>query len=134
VKPHQHRTKHRAKASVPSNVAPGGFILAATLWALAAVVVAAAYINGVTETNVENARQTKLMLQAELDRRSTEATLLYLIATNQMTHTSLLLETEQRFGISTVAATPRFAARAWLANRAWLAGSACPETRSRLAN
>ena len=89
---------HRAKAPAPSNVATAGFILAATLWALVAVSVAAAYINGVTATNVENARQTRLMLQAELDRRSTEATLLYLIATNRMNHRGLLLEPEQRFG------------------------------------
>ena len=89
---------HRAKAPAPSSVATAGFILAATLWALVAVSVAAAYINGVTATNVENARQTRLMLQAELDRRSTEATLLYLIATNRMNHRGLLLETEQHFG------------------------------------
>ncbi|MCY3620143.1 MAG: type II secretion system protein GspK [Gammaproteobacteria bacterium] len=74
-----------------------GFILAATLWALVALAVVAAYINGFTETNIDNAHRTKLMLQAELDRRSTEATLLYLLATNRMSPRSLLIEYEQRF-------------------------------------
>ena len=74
-----------------------GFILAATLWALVALTIVAAYIDGFTETNVDNAHRTKLMLQAELDRRSTEATLLYLLATNRMSPRSLLIENEQRF-------------------------------------
>lgn len=73
-----------------------GFILAATLWALVALTVVAAYIDGVTRTNVDNAYRAKRMLQAELDRRGTEATLLYLLATNRMNRRSLVLETEQR--------------------------------------
>lgn len=78
-------------------VATAGIILAATLWALVALAVVAAYIQGVTETNLDNAYRTKQMLQAELDRRSTEATLLYLLATNRMSPRSLLVEYEQRF-------------------------------------
>ena len=74
-----------------------GFILAATLWALVALTVVATYINGVTRTNVDNAHRAKRMLQAELDRRSTEATVLYLLATNRMSRRSLVLENEQRF-------------------------------------
>ena len=74
-----------------------GFILAATLWALVALTVVATYINGVTSTNVDNAHRAKRMLQAELDRRSTEATVLYLLATNRMSRRSLVLENEQRF-------------------------------------
>ena len=74
-----------------------GFILAATLWALVALTVVAAYINGVTRANVDNADRAKRMLQSELDRRSTEATLLYLLSTNRMDHRNLVLEAEQRF-------------------------------------
>ncbi len=81
----------------PGAAASAGFILAATLWALVALAVVAAYITDVTETNVENTRRTKLMLEAELDRRSTEATVLYLLSTNRMSHSSLLIEHEQRF-------------------------------------
>ena len=88
----------RARPSATPAIAPAaGFILAATLWALVALTVAAAYINAVTETNIDTAQRTKLMLQAELDRRSTEATLLYLLATNRMSPRSLLIENEQRF-------------------------------------
>ena len=76
-----------------------GFILAATLWALVALTVVAAYIDGLTRTNVDNAHRAKRMLQSELDRRSTEATLLYLLATNRMNHSSLVLETKQRFSL-----------------------------------
>ncbi|MDE0441404.1 MAG: type II secretion system protein GspK [Gammaproteobacteria bacterium] len=79
-----------------------GFILAATLWALVALTVIAAYIDGVTRTNVDNAHRAKRMLQAELDRRGTEATLLYLLATNRMNRRSLVLETEQRPNTGTV--------------------------------
>ena len=76
-----------------------GFILAATLWALVALTVVAAYINGVTRTNVDNADRAKRMLLSELDRRGTEATLLYLLSTNRMNHRSLVHEATQRFPI-----------------------------------
>ncbi|MDE0658660.1 MAG: type II secretion system protein GspK [Gammaproteobacteria bacterium] len=76
-----------------------GFILAATLWALVALTVVAAYINNVTRTNVDNADRAKRMLQSELDRRGTEATLLYLLSTNRMNHRNLVIESEQRFAI-----------------------------------
>ena len=76
-----------------------GFILAATLWALLALTVVAAYINGVTRTNVDNADRAKRMLQSELDRRGTEATVLYLLSTNRMNHRNLVIEKEQRFAI-----------------------------------
>ena len=74
-----------------------GFILAATLWALVALTVVAAYIDGMTRTSVDNAYRAKRMLQSELDRRGTEATLLYLLSTNRMDHRNLVIETEQRF-------------------------------------
>ena len=77
--------------------AAAGFILAATLWALVALAVLATYIDRVTAVDVENARQNRLLLQGELDRRSTEATLLYLLASNRMNHRGVVLEPEQRF-------------------------------------
>ncbi|MCY3840631.1 MAG: hypothetical protein OXH09_18610, partial [Gammaproteobacteria bacterium] len=62
------------RSATPPSAPATGFILAATLWALVALTVVAAYIDGFTETNIDNAHRTKLMLEAELDRRSTEAT------------------------------------------------------------
>ena len=76
---------------------PAGFILVATLWTLAALTVVAAYIANVVETDVERAIAARDGLQDELDRRSTEATLLYLLATGRMSHRGLILETPQRF-------------------------------------
>ena len=75
----------------------GGFVLVATLWALAALAVLAAYIDGVVASDVRDAIEAKRSLQAELDRRSTEATLVYLLATGRMHHRGLILEEEQRF-------------------------------------
>ena len=75
----------------------GGFILAATLWALAALALLAAYIAGVVETGVDRAIAARRSLESELERRSTEATLIYLFATGRMNHRGLVLEEEQRF-------------------------------------
>ncbi len=74
-----------------------GFVLVATLWALAALAVLAAYIDGVVAADVRDAIDAKRALQAELDRRSTEATVTYLLATGRMNHRGLILEAEQRF-------------------------------------
>ena len=69
----------------------------ATLWALAALAVLAAYIDGVVATDLRQAIETKRGLEAELARRNTEATLVYLLATGRMNHRGLILEAEQRF-------------------------------------
>lgn len=74
-----------------------GFILAATLWAIAALGLAGAWANRATEKDVEAARALKQSLQDDLARRSTEATLLYLLATGRASHRGLVLETPQRF-------------------------------------
>ena len=74
-----------------------GFVLVATLWVLAALAVLAAYIDGVVATDVERAVKARGWLESELDRRSTEATLVYLLATGRMNHRGLILEEEQRF-------------------------------------
>ena len=75
----------------------GGFALVATLWALAAFAVLAAYIDGVVTSGVREAIEAKRTLKAQIDRRSTEATVLYLLATGRMSHRGLILEAEQRF-------------------------------------
>ena len=74
-----------------------GFVLVATLWVLAALAVLAAYIDGVVATDVERAVETRGWLASELDRRSTEATLIYLLSTGRMNYRGLILEDEQRF-------------------------------------
>ena len=84
--------------SAPRNVK--GFVLVATLWALAALAVLAAYIDGVVASDLRHAFEARQSLQAELDRRSTSATLVYLLATGRMNHRALILEREQRFSNS----------------------------------
>ena len=72
----------------------------ATLWSLAALAVLAAYINAVVASGVRDAMEAKRAFQAELERRDTEATVLYLLATGRMNHRGLILEEEQRFSDS----------------------------------
>ncbi len=74
-----------------------GFVLVATLWLVAALAMLAAYIDGVAEDNVERAIAERQALTDELDRRSTEATLLYLLATNRVNHRGFILDQRQRF-------------------------------------
>ena len=74
-----------------------GFILAATLWVLAALAALAAYVDGVVAADVERAVMARRSLESELERRGTEATLIYLFATGRMNHRGLILEEEQRF-------------------------------------
>ena len=76
---------------------PTGFILAATLWAIAALAVAGAYINQAVQEDIGRGLAAKQSVQDELDRRATEATLLYLIATGRASHRGLVLEPTQRF-------------------------------------
>ena len=79
---------------------PAGFILVATLWVLAALAVMAAYIDRIATTNVEQAVMTRKSIELQLRQLSTEATVIYLLATNRMNHRGLLLEDEQRFADS----------------------------------
>ena len=74
-----------------------GFVLVATLWALATLALLAAYVTDVMSTDVEHAFAQQRQFRAELERRSTEATVIYLLATNRMNHRALILEDEQRF-------------------------------------
>ena len=77
-----------------------GFILAAALWAIAALALAGAYVSRAVEDDIEAARALKQALQDDLHRRGTEATLLYLLATGRVSHRGLVLETPQRFADS----------------------------------
>ena len=74
-----------------------GFVLVTTLWALAALALLGAYINHVVTADVEFAIEDKRVFEAELARRSTEATVTYLLATGRMNHHALILEGTQRF-------------------------------------
>ena len=74
-----------------------GFVLASILWVVAALAILAAYVDGVVAPEVERAALARYSLESELDRRSTEATVIYLLATGRMNHHGLVLEEEQRF-------------------------------------
>lgn len=74
-----------------------GFVLIATLWTLAAMAVLAGYIDSVASADIERAAAQKAALERELARRSTEATLAYLLSTGRMSHRGLMLEPEQAF-------------------------------------
>lgn len=74
-----------------------GFVLVTTLWAVAALALLAAYISGIASADVQRAIDEQERFRAELERRSTEATVLYLLATNRMNHRGLVLEDEQQF-------------------------------------
>ena len=59
--------------------------------------VLAAYIDGVTATDIDRALRARQALAQELDRRGTEATIVYLLATGRMNYRGLIIEREQRF-------------------------------------
>ena len=74
-----------------------GFVLAATLWILAGLAVLAAYIDRVVTSDLQYVVEARESVQAEIERRSTEATLHYLVATGRMSFRGPILESEQRF-------------------------------------
>ena len=78
------------KPNGPQRRAPG-FVLVAVLWALAALALLASYVDGVVGAEVERARLARAALQQELDQRATEATVLFLLATEQQNHRAVLL-------------------------------------------
>ena len=91
------RDTHSSKDTHRAPHPPRGFVLVATLWTLAAMAVLAAYIDGVASADIERAAAAKVALEGELARRSTKATLGYLLATGRMNHRGLMLEPEQSF-------------------------------------
>ena len=78
----------------------GGFILVTTLWVLAGLALLAAYIDRMVASDVERALMAVHRLESDLDRRSTEATVIYLLATGRMNHRGLILEERQQFSDS----------------------------------
>lgn len=62
-----------------------GFVLAATLWILAAITLAAAFFAAWTQDALLLARQSQGELQGEIDVTSTRSLVLYLLATQRMT-------------------------------------------------
>ena len=74
-----------------------GFVLVATLWVLAGLALLAAYIDRMVAADVERAGLYRQSIQDEVDRRGTEATLLYLLSTGRMSYRGLVLEDKQQF-------------------------------------
>ena len=85
------RMRPPASHRLPPRPRTAGFVLAATLWALAALAILASYVDGVVAAEVERARLARAALQHELDQRATEATLLFLLATERHNHHAVLL-------------------------------------------
>ena len=94
---HVGRDTHRVRDTHGAPLLHRGFVLVATLWTLAAMAVLAAYIDGVASADIERAAAAKAALEQELARRSTEATLAYMLATGRVNHRGLMLEPEQSF-------------------------------------
>ena len=80
---------------LPAMLPQRGFILVATLWALAALTLLASTINELVASDRELAEQTLQALQDDLDAHGTTATVMYLLATSRMDHLGLILEREQ---------------------------------------
>ena len=70
-----------------------GFALATTLWLLAILTVAVGYLTFWAEETVNNAWRLRERFQAEVEVRSTEAALLYLLASRRITLAGLSLRT-----------------------------------------
>lgn len=66
-----------------------GFVLAATLWLLAIMTVAAGFFAQWTQRTLELARNLQDNVQGEIDMQSTQSTLLYLFATQYYTFAGL---------------------------------------------
>ena len=81
---------------LPAQRSQRGFILVATLWALAALTLLGSTINELVASDRELAEQTLQALQDDLDAHGTTATVMYLLATSRMDHLGLILEREQR--------------------------------------
>jgi general secretion pathway protein K len=72
-----------------------GFILVATLWVMAGLTLLAAYVDTLTDKNIERALKQRESVRGDLNRINTENTLIYLLATNRKNHLGSLLEIEQ---------------------------------------
>jgi general secretion pathway protein K len=70
-----------------------GFILVLTLWLLAILTIAASFFALWTERMIEQTRIAQQDIQGEIDMSSTQATVLYLFATQRYTFAGLLVPT-----------------------------------------
>lgn len=68
-----------------------GFVLAATLWLLAIMTVAAGFFAQWTQRTLELARNLQDNVQGEIDMQSTQSTLIYLFATQRYTLAGLIV-------------------------------------------
>ncbi|MDD2814294.1 MAG: type II secretion system protein GspK [Thiotrichaceae bacterium] len=68
-----------------------GFVLAATLWLLAIMTVAAGFFAQWTQRTLELARSLQDNVQGEIDMQSTQSTLIYLFATQYYTFAGLTI-------------------------------------------
>jgi hypothetical protein len=70
-------------------VAQQGFVLVTSIWVLAALVLFVSFIAIATEKVIADTQQVRLSVQSMLDRRATESTVLYLLATQPVTRGGL---------------------------------------------
>ncbi len=71
-----------------------GFVLAATLWVLAVITLGVGFFSFWTNKTLERAQIVKEELQGEIDRSSTEALAMYLVATKTADLDGLIVEKE----------------------------------------
>ncbi len=74
-----------------------GFVLVSTLWVLAGLTLLGSYIALLSEDNIEKISIQRDRFLHELERKSTESTLLYYLATNPASHRGLVIKSEQEF-------------------------------------
>lgn len=77
------------KKRVINGIKHRGFVLAATLWLLAIMTVAAGFFAQWTQRTLELARNLQDNVQGEIDMQSTQSTLIYLFATQYYTFAGL---------------------------------------------
>lgn len=73
-----------------------GFVLVASLWMIAILLIMAAAFDSYTGGKLNQAIRTKQRLQDQLDRKSTEQTLRYLFATQRLTYSGLTTRSQPR--------------------------------------
>lgn len=80
------------KINLPSiSGSQNGFVLAATLWILAAITLSAGFFSLWTQKTLDMVQQTQQNLQGEIDMSSTRSVILYLLGTQRMTLAGLTI-------------------------------------------
>lgn len=83
-----------------------GFILAATIWLLAGMALAAGFFALWAEKTLRQAYDSKADLQGEIDMANTQATLLYLLATQSLTVGGLTVPNQEQIATPPPPPTP----------------------------